>query len=388
MILIALVSCLPLGWTACGADSQSDGDGGAGSGGGAGIVGLDTSAASGGQSGSGGVGGSGAASGVGGSAGASGTTGSGGSAGAASGGSAGASPSSGPIGWASVNADGQDGTYGGRDGPVVEVTTLQELTLNVGSSNPRTLRVTGEIVSTSRLNIGSNKTIIGAPGAVLRGFFGIYGVQNVILQNLTIRGNDCDGSTTTCGTDDAIAVFDSHHVWLDHLDIADGSDGNLDITQGASYVTVSYCKFSYRRTDRPHRFSNLIGAADNVPMDQDRLKVTHHHNWWADNVNQRAPRTRAGQIHVFNNLFTSTGNSYCSQAGVGATLLVENNVYRRVNNPHLVDPAGNLLAVGNLYESTTGSRDSTGVGFTPPYPYTLDPTAGLADSIQQQVGPK
>ena len=39
------------------------------------------------------------------------------------------------------------------------------------------------------------------------------------------------------------------------------------------------------------------------------------------------PRTRRGKIHVYNNLFTAKGNSYCTNAGFEATLLVENNVY-------------------------------------------------------------
>ena len=383
---------------ACGSDSGSDAavdtDATAAGGRAPNDAALDASSSGAGSSGTGGLGGSNGVNGSGGasgSAGSSGATGSGALDGAASGGSGGTggTPSvEGPIGWASVNAEGQDGTFGGRDGAAVDVSTLQELIDNVGTDTPRTLRITGEITATSRVDIGSNKTLLGATGAVLRGSFLIRDVQNVILQNLTIRGNDCNGSTTTCGNDDAVAIFGAHHVWLDHLDIADGSDGNLDITQGANYVTVSWSKFSYARTDRPHRFSNLIGAADNVAIDQDRLKVTHHHNWWADNVNQRMPRTRAGLIHVFNNLFTSAGNVYCTNAGVGATLLVENNVYRGVNNPQTLDPAGNMLATGNLYENTTGSQDSNDVGFTPPYPYTLDSTANLADSIMQAVGPQ
>ena len=39
----------------------------------------------------------------------------------------------------------------------------------------------------------------------------------------------------------------------------------------------------------------------------------------ADNVNQPMPRTRAGKIHLFNNLFTAAGDSVQAtvQAGAG-----------------------------------------------------------------------
>jgi len=292
-----------------------------------------------------------------------------------------------PIGWAAVDADNQNGTFGGRGGPGIEVATLADLTRYAADALPRVVRITGNITLPGRLQIGSNKTIVGAPGATLQGSLEINNQVNVILQNLTIRGNDCFGSTTSCGSDDAMEVFHSHHVWLDHLHFTDGSDGNLDIRDGSSYVTVSWTKFSYSRSNRPHRFSNLIGADDNVPIDQGRLKVTFHHDWWADNVNQRMPRTRSGEIHVFNNLFTSSGNSYCTNAGVGASLLVESNIYRRVNTPHFMDSLGNLLARNNVYEETTGDQKQTGVAFTPPYAYTADPTDGLADTIAAQAGP-
>ena len=43
----------------------------------------------------------------------------------------------------------------------------------------------------------------------------------------------------------------SHHVWFDHDDISDGSDGNLDITHASDYITISWTKFHYsgKRTD-------------------------------------------------------------------------------------------------------------------------------------------
>ena len=135
----------------------------------------------------------------------------------------------------------------------------------------------------------------------------------------------------------------AHHVWFDHCDVVDGTDGNLDVVNGSDFVTISWTKFHYTpRTDNVgndstgangHRFSNLIGSDDNIPGDVGHLNITWHHNWWAENVNQRMPRSRAGKIHMLNNLFTSTGNSYCTNAGQGAQLLVEGNVYSGVAGP-------------------------------------------------------
>jgi pectate lyase len=220
--------------------------------------------------------------------------------------------------------------------------------------------------------------------------------SNVIVRNLTIQGNNCTDSPQDCsGGADAVTIGNnSHHVWFDHDDVFDGSDGNLDITSGADFVTISWTKFHYStaRTDplagaSGHRFSNLIGSADTVTTDIGHLNVTWHHNWWADNVDQRMPRTRFGQIHVFNNLYTPVGNSYCTNAGIQTHVLVENNVYMGVNNPLSPDANGDMLARGNLFQGTRGTTTATGTGFTPPYAYSLEPTAALAAAVMSGVGP-
>jgi pectate lyase len=131
----------------------------------------------------------------------------------------------------------------------------------------------------------------------------------------------------------------------------------------------------------------LIGSADDVPGDVGHLNVTFHHDWWADNVDQRMPRDRHGKIHVFNNLYTSVGNSYCTNAGFQASLLVENNVYIGVRNPLSPDANGNMLARGNLFDNVSGTTSASGTGFAPDYSYTADPVTNLAATLMGGVGP-
>ena len=76
----------------------------------------------------------------------------------------------------------------------------------------------------------------------------------------------------------------------------------------------------------------------------DHLNITWHHDWWADNVNQRMPRSRRGKIHILNSLFTATGNSYCSNAGQDAQLLVEGTVYNGVKAPFQTSQNGIISA--------------------------------------------
>jgi pectate lyase len=397
-----------VGGAAGGAGRGGTGGGGAaGTGGVAGLGGTAGGTGAGGRGGTGGgaagTGGGAAGTGGGGRGGTGGgAAGTGGGAAGTGGGTAGAGgcatppPASALVGWASVSGMNQNGTTGGGNATPVVVTTAAAFTSNISGTTARVIHVMGSF--SGSFGIGSNKTIIGLCGARITGHIGLSGSVNVIIRNLRIVGNNCSDSPSDCsGGADAVTLGGgAHHVWFDHCDVSDGSDGNLDITQGSDFVTISYTKFSYStmRTDpmagaSGHRFSNLIGSGDNVPEDVGHLNVTWHHNWWAQNVNQRMPRTRRGNIHVFNNLYTSAGNSYCTNAGIDTHVLVENNAYIGVNNPLSPDANGDMLARGNLFQNVTGNQsDDGGSGFTPPYTYTLDATSNLSATLMSQVGPR
>src|SRR3981081_2519326 len=66
-----------------------------------------------------------------------------------------------PIGFASVNANGQNGTTGGAGGATVTVTTSSALTSAVSRSAATIVQVSGTIALSSDANVASNKTIIG-----------------------------------------------------------------------------------------------------------------------------------------------------------------------------------------------------------------------------------
>jgi pectate lyase len=297
------------------------------------------------------------------------------------------------------------------------VTTLAELQSAVKGSTAAVILVKG-VMAAGSVSIGSNKTIVGLCGAEIHGHVEISGSTNVIIRNVKITGyavGDCsldpsyDSSTGCSSGQDAISVQkNAHHIWFDHCDISDGTDGNLDITNGANYVTVSWTKFHYTpRTDNTgsdstgangHRFSNLVGGTDKPSSydDANSLNVTWHHNWWADNVVERQPRVRFGKNHVFNNLYTAAGDNYCVRAGIQAQLLIEANLFSGVKSPHEFNSTSDqgtasITANGNAYTNSTGTEATGGGGtpFTkPPYAYTLDATSGLLAAIQSGAGPQ
>ena len=318
------------------------------------------------------------------------------------------------IGWATASGS----TTGGGNATPVTVTTLAALQSAVKGTTPAVIYVKG-VLAPGVVSIGSNKTVAGLCGAEIHGHLAINKSSNVILRNIKIVGyavGNCAldpsySSATGCSSgDDAISIEgQSDHVWLDHDDVSDGTDGNLDITQGSDFITISWTKFHYSsaRTDptgsdstgaNGHRFSNLVGSSDsNGSQDTGHLAITWHHDWWADYVVERQPRVRFGRVHVFNNLYTSVGDSYCIGVGVSANLRTESNVFMGVKTPldttSYSDATSAVRSTGNVYSGTSGASpaDLNGSSVFDPasmYTYTLDDTSGLQAAIESGAGPK
>lgn len=305
------------------------------------------------------------------------------------------------TGWAAVAANGVEKVTGGGDAVPVLATDYYDLCMYAESDEPRVIIIAGELTAPRDVpvQVGSNTTIVGIDEyATLNSGFEISGKENVIISNLNIHG-----AWNNVGPEDSVTVENgSHHIWLDHLNIWDGEDGNMDIVTESDYVTVSWCKFWYSDSEKDHRLSNLIGSGGgDHDEDMGKLNVTYHHNWFADNCDQRMPRVMYGKAHIYNNYYTCTGNSYCVGAGSYAEILVEGNYFQNVNNPHQFMYAlpTSINAVDNIYDHTTGSKASGiwGTGSAPaslltaddlPYTYTADAAADVPDIVTAGVGPK
>jgi pectate lyase len=307
------------------------------------------------------------------------------------------------VGWATVPGDGDSTTLGGGDATPVRPKRAAELVAYAADAVPRVIEIDGSF-DVPVLEVTSHKTLRGVgPNATLRGGIRIRGkagamVHDVIVQNLHVDGR----SSAVDG--DAIQLSFAHHVWIDHVEVWDGPDGNLDVTHASSWITVSFTRFRYSSQYRAadgetadHRFSSLIGHSDdNTEEDTDRLKVTFHHNHWAEGVVERMPRVRFGQVHVLNNYFHAQGNNYCVRAGRGAQLLVEANHFDGVRSPHQFNSetdrgTANISARGNLYTDTSGDT-ATGGGGKPfsaaPYSATTEPAAEVRATVLRCAGPR
>jgi len=290
-----------------------------------------------------------------------------------------------PEGWASQAG----GTTGGAGGTEVTVNTMSQLQSEAKSSGKKVIIIEKGNYS-GKLTVSSDKTIIGKePGVLIKGSVVISKVSNVILRNFAVQGDRCNSYEECKDGTDAVGILNNaHHVWLDHLDISDGQDGNCDITKGADFVTVTWCKFWYSY-DKEHRFSNLISSADNVEGDKGKLNITYAYCWWADRVDQRQPRGRSGKVHVVNNLYTSKNASYACGPGVDIQMLIENNLFN--NGGKAIDvfdgnPKPAFKSVGNMGTASNINMNQ-GTVFTPPYTLSLKMEASEVEAkVRAEAG--
>ncbi|MFJ9717726.1 pectinesterase family protein [Streptomyces sp. NPDC101213] len=293
-------------------------------------------------------------------------------------------------GFASVNALGQNGTYGGRDGRTVTVRTLADLEKYATAAEPYVIVVAATITMNpvgKEIKVASDKTIVGSGTSghiVGGGFFLGQGVHNVIIRNLTIRDayqgvwNDKDHDF------DAIQTDGAHHVWIDHNDLRHMADGLIDIRKDSTYVTVSWNKLS----DDNKAFG--IGWTENVVTD-----ITVHHNWIRE-TEQRNPSTdNAAHAHLYNNFLedvagTTIKSSYGNYSRGRTRMVLENSYFQGVNNPVTKDSTATIVQRGNTFVGTSGRNESGGTAFDPKafYAYTLDKTADVPALLKAGAGPR
>ncbi len=289
---------------------------------------------------------------------------------------------------------------GGAEGCLVRVTSLDDagegtLREAVERDGPAwvVFDVSGDIELDWYVHITADKTIDGRDAEItIRGAgLAIVQTSNVVITNLEIRDTFEDGLQ--------IRGVRAEDIWITHVTIRDIADGYIDITQGATNVTIAWSRFQ-PSADWPQEKTILIGAAD--PGDEDeRSRVTLHNNHF-ENTEQRSPLLRAGRVHSFNNLFDGWG-IYGSGVSLDGQLLSERNIYVHRGGDHAgraftpwdeaVGNDGSSAFIRSVDDSFSGGASGVEANrdevFEPEYEYeAFDPDEELADEVTERAGPQ
>ncbi len=200
-------------------------------------------------------------------------------------------------------------------------------------------------------------TIIGKGNVTLKFGFNIKRSWNILIRNISFQDYYDDGIN--------IGEPETHHIWVDHCTFghpttipsdSEHPDGGVDIKSGASYITVSWCKF------RNSWKTSLIGHSDNNGAeDEGKLKVTYYSNHFY-RTNSRNPRVRFGEVHLLNNLIEQA-NLYGAVAAKDAKVVAEANFYVNTRWPMYADRA--LADFQAVYGNNSDGVFTSKTGYTP-----------------------
>jgi pectate lyase/pectin methylesterase-like acyl-CoA thioesterase len=265
------------------------------------------------------------------------------------------------------------------------------------------------------LQVPSRTTLIGiGPDAhIVNGGLALNQVSDVIVRN--IRFSDAfDHFPAWDPKDNAQGEWNSEYdnlllrgasrIWVDHCTFDDGDrpdanaatllgrrmqhhDGLLDITRGASFITVSWNHFAQ------HDKTSLVGGSDRHTEDEGRLKLSFHHNLW-EQTRERSPRVRFGQVHLFNNLhLVHEASAFGYSIGVGhrADVLSQHNVWDvppELNATRLVRRLGTGLLhdEGSLMNGQPVALSDNAASWLPPYALRPDPAHQAAARVRAGSG--
>lgn len=202
-----------------------------------------------------------------------------------------------------------------------------------------------------------NITFMGERNVVFKFGINVKRSFNVIIRNISFYDYGDDGVN--------VGYPETHHVWIDHCTFGHPTalpsntevpDGTSEVKDGASYVTISWCKY------RNHWKTCLLGHSDNNGgTDLGRLKVTYYANYFY-NTNSRHPRTRFGMAHVLNNLYENVGLGRTGHLGYGigasnsSQVWAEGNFFLDTRWPMLADRSTTNFAA--VYGANLASPNS------------------------------
>lgn len=285
-------------------------------------------------------------------------------------------------GWATAG----EGTTGGAGGETVVVTDYAGFVAAINTTDPLIIHVSGTIEGVGdAIRVQPHKSILGL-GAEARflnlgltlGWNSAFGEGgNIIIRNITF-------DRVRAPTDKVAIAYGAKNVWVDHCvflsDRENGEDyydGQLDITHGADYITVSWCQFV------DHAKNSLIGHTENnAAEDAGHLTATYHHNAFL-RTNSRNPSVRYGTVHVYNNYYQDISD-YGIASRQNAQVVIEHNYFKNVLEPINADT--NLSSVPGFVRGTaTNFFENCGPNsiitaeatWMPPYAYTLDPVLAV-----------
>ncbi|RXH78487.1 hypothetical protein DVH24_002005 [Malus domestica] len=143
--------------------------------------------------------------------------------------------------------------------------------------------------------------------------------------NALVRSSPTHFGWRTMADGDAVSIFGSSHIWVDHNSLSNCADGLVDAVMGSTAITISNNHMTH------HNEVMLLGHSDSYTRDK-QMQVTIAYNHFGEGLIQRMPRCRHGYFHVVNNDYTHW-EMYAIGGSAEPTINSQGNRYAAPTNP-------------------------------------------------------
>ncbi|KAF5784807.1 putative pectate lyase [Helianthus annuus] len=178
--------------------------------------------------------------------------------------------------------------------------------------------------------------------------------------NAMVRSSPSHYGWRTMADGDAISIFGSSHIWVDHNSLSNCADGLVDAIMGSTAITISNNYFTH------HNEVMLLGHSDTYDRDKG-MQVTIAYNHFGEGLVQRMPRCRHGHFHVVNNDYTHW-EMYAIGGSADPTINSQGNRYLAPNNPNAKEVTHRVITAGRWRHwnwRSEGDLMLNGAYFTP-----------------------
>ncbi|KAG0449507.1 hypothetical protein HPP92_027266 [Vanilla planifolia] len=161
--------------------------------------------------------------------------------------------------------------------------------------------------------------------------------------NAMVRSSPSHVGWRTMADGDAVSIFGSSHIWVDHCSLSNCADGLVDAIMGSTAITISNNYFTH------HNEVMLLGHSDSYEKDK-AMQVTIAFNHFGEGLIQRMPRCRNGYFHVVNNDYTHW-EMYAIGGSADPTINSQGNRYLAPTNPFAKEVTKRVNTDQSLWKS-------------------------------------
>jgi len=230
------------------------------------------------------------------------------------------------------------------------------------------------------------------------GIWRFKGAENVIIRNVKLRGGgavDVNGQDAICLTIRDVASnkyqtqCGSNHVWVDHCEFFDGTDGNFDIGGDCDYLSISWTHQRYEPdVNYGHKYSCLIsgGMAERY---RGKMHITFDFCKWGEGISCRTPMMRYGSVHMLNNYYSYRGGTYMLDILAESSILIDRCYFTATDGTWMSSRSNAATAIvfKDNYQVPAKDLEKAKGEFAVPYAYNYVESSAVNYIVESGVGP-